>query len=185
MGVLADHQIRAYVAQYRMIEPFVPELVRTGVVSFGTGSYGYDFRLAREFVRLAPHVGWDPKRPFRGDRETFAEDAFWIAPGEVILARSLEYFRIPRDILAVVFGKSTYARCGLVVNVTPLEPEWEGYITVALINGGRYPIRVYAEEGIAQVIFLRADAICQTSYADRKGKYQQQRQITLPTVHGA
>ncbi len=180
MGLLSDRQIRAWVEQYRMIEPFEPTLVRSGVVSYGTAGYGYDLRLAPEFHRYVPTDGWDPKRPFAGSVETVTADRFWVPPGETVLARSLEYFRIPRHVLGLVVGKSTYARCGLIVNVTPLEPEWEGHVTMALVNGGRFPVCVYAHEGIAQVIFLVADEVCETSYADRRGKYQAQTGVTPP-----
>ena len=182
MTVLADHEIRAYVHQYRMIEPFQPELVRRGRISYGVSSYGYDLRLANEFHRVIETEVLDPKRPETFRLERFRARAFVLEPGETVLARSLEYFRIPRRILVLVQGKSTYARCGLVVNVTPLEPEWEGYITMALANCGRSPLRVHAEEGIAQAIFLRADRLCRTSYRDRGGKYQGQERVEPPRV---
>lgn len=182
MSVLADHQIRSLVARYQMIEPFEPSLVSKGVISYGTSGYGYDLRLSRDFTRVIGDGVLDPKQRDSWNVETFQSDTVVIEPGETLLARSFEYFRIPRHILALVWGKSTYARCGIIVNVTPLEPEWEGYITMALVNGGRHPVRLYAGEGIAQVVFMRADDLCRTSYADRKGKYQAQKSIELPKV---
>ncbi len=165
-----------------MIEPFEPGMVREGVISFGTAGYGYDLRLSREFQRIRGGEPLDPKERARWKVESFEADSVVIEPGETLLARSYEYFRIPRHLLALVWGKSTYARCGIIVNVTPLEPEWEGYITMAIVNGGRFPVRLYANEGIAQVVFIRADDICRISYADRGGKYQAQKGIELPKV---
>lgn len=182
MGVLADHQIRALVAQFRMIEPFAPELVHQGVLSFGTAGYGYDLRLAGEFQRLDGEGPLDPKDPSSFTPELFQASSCIIEPGETVLGRSLEYFRIPRNILAFVWGKSTYARAGLLVNVTPLEPQWEGFITMALANIGRRPVKIYAKEGIAQVVFVTASHVCRTSYADRKGKYQSQTRVVPPLL---
>ncbi len=182
MGVLPDHLIRQYVELYSMIEPFEPETVRNGKISYGTSSYGYDLRLANEFTRIRTEGEWDPKNPANLEREHITADIFVIQPGETILARSYEYFRIPRHVLGLVYGKSTYARCGVLVNVTPLEPEWEGYITMAIANCSKYLVRLYAYEGIAQVVFITGEDMCKISYADRKGKYQGQKGIVLPHV---
>jgi len=179
-----DHWIARMAHEHAMIEPFEPAQVRQGVVSYGLSSYGYDLRVADEFRALAapPRASLDPKAfdpawltDFRGPRCAIPANGY-------VLARSLEYFRIPRDIVALVFGKSTYARCGVIVNVTPLEPEWEGFITMSIANTAPVPVVLHANEGIAQVIFLRADELCEVSYADRKGKYQAQQQITMPKV---
>jgi dCTP deaminase len=184
MPVLPDHWIRTQSRQNRLIEPFAAGRPRPGKISFGASSYGYDFRLAREF--RIPEVETssilDPKSL---EELTFREHTgrdCVIPAGSFVLGRSLEYFRIPRDTLAICQGKSTYARCGLIVNVTPLEPEWEGFITISLVNGGPAPVRVHAGEGIGQVVFLRAESVCGVSYADRKGKYQAQREIRLARV---
>jgi dCTP deaminase len=169
---------------HKMIVPFVPNRTRKGRISFGVSSYGYDFRLANEF-RIPDLSGCRHLDPKRMDSIRFAEHQgrqCLIPPGSFVLGRSLEYFRIPRDVLVICQGKSTYARCGLVVNVTPLEPEWEGFITISLINGSSIPLRVYAEEGIGQAIFLAASAACSLSYADRKGKYQAQKNIQVSRV---
>jgi dCTP deaminase len=171
-------------ARKGMIEPFGETQKRSGVISYGVGSYGYDMRLGREF-RIFDNNGAafiDPKNTdpacFRG----FSGDVCIIPPNSFALGSSLEYFRIPRDVLAVCFGKSTYARCGLVVNVTPLEPEWEGHVTISISNTTPLPARVYAGEGIAQVVFLRAEEPCDTSYRDKAGKYQAQKGITLSKI---
>jgi dCTP deaminase len=162
-----------------MIEPFNETLKKEGVISSGVGSYGYDMRLSGEFrIFLAAEGVVDPKEADRGHFVDFKGDVCVIPPNSYALGRSLEYFRLPRDVLAVCFGKSTYARCGVVVNVTPLEPEWEGFVTISISNTAPLPARVYANEGIAQVIFLGAVEVCETSYADRAGKYQAQKDIT-------
>lgn len=184
MGVLPDHWIERMAETRGMIEPFDRGRRHAGRISAGVSSYGYDFRLSDEFKvpKLESVKELDPKRmdsiPFadtKGRHRTIAANSF-------ILGRSLEYFRIPRDVLALCFGKSTYARAGLIVNVTPLEPDWEGYITVALVNTAPVALRVYAGEGIGQVIFVRAEADCRMSYGDRKGKYQAQKQIEVSRV---
>jgi len=167
-----------------MIEPFEAAQVRQGVISFGVSSYGYDLRLSEEFRLFMPPVGavLDPKQ---FDARWFVEqktDRCVVPANSYVLARSLEYFRIPREVVAICFGKSTYARCGVVVNVTPLEPEWEGHITMAISNTAPVPVVLYAGEGIAQVIFLRGEPVCDVSYADKKGKYQAQKTITPPRV---
>ena len=184
MAVLPDHWIRAAARRNRMIEPFARGRPRVGAISYGTSSYGYDFRLASEFKVPQAHgpAVFDPKSVkelvFRDHRGRFCV----ISPNSFVLGRSLEYFRIPRDVLALCQGKSTYARCGVIVNVTPLEPGWEGFITVSLVNASPFPVRVYAREGVGQIVFLRAESECEVSYADRKGKYQGQKGIRLARV---
>ena len=172
-----------------MIEPFADRMLKKakGQISFGLGSYGYDMRLADEFKLLeaaAPSGGvidpgvLDPKdcdpACFRHIKDTNC----LIPPGSFVLGRSLEYFRLPRDIIVLSTGKSTYARCGVVVNVTPLEPEWEGFVTISISNTGPLPVRIHAGEGISQLVFLGAEEACQVSYADKAGKYQAQKEIT-------
>jgi len=169
--------------EQRMIEPFSEDLIKTGI-SFGTTSYGYDMRISNEFRLLkldAPGM-IDPKNL---DPELFQEvirDVLELQPHSIAIGRSVEYFRIPRQILTISFGKSTYARCGLLVNVTPFEPEWEGFVTISILNASPLPVRVYANEGIAQVVFLEAGTVCETSYRDRKGKYQAQQGIVYSKV---
>lgn len=168
-----------------MIEPFAEGEKRPGVISYGLSSYGYDFRVAGEFRLYAPRPGalLDPKDAARAPFEEIRTDTFVeIPPHGIAVARSVEYFRIPRNVVTVTFGKSTYARMGLVVNITPFEPEWEGYVTLEMSNTAPLPARVYANEGIAQVLFLESDEVCATSYADRQGKYQGQKAITAPKV---
>jgi dCTP deaminase len=188
MSAQPDHWIVRMAAERRMIVPFESSQVRRAVISFGVSSYGYDLRLADEFRVFSPPPALgagarlDPKQ---FDPSWFVErraPQCEIPANSYVLARSLEYFRIPREVIAVCFGKSTYARCGVVVNVTPLEPEWEGYITMAISNTAPVPTILYANEGIAQVIFLRGDQLCDVSYADKKGKYQAQAHITPPKV---
>ena len=184
MTVLPDHWIKSMALTNGLIDPFADNRVRKGKISFGASCYGYDMRLAREF-KVPDFNGLsciDPKRIGLIHFKEFKGQSCLIAPNSFVLARSLEYFRIPRDVLALCQGKSTYARSGLIVNVTPLEPEWEGFITISLVNAGPLPLKVYAEEGIAQVVFLRADTPCRRSYADRKGKYQAQKEIRTSIV---
>lgn len=184
MSILADHEIRALAQSQGMIEPFVDRQARLGVISYGLSSYGYDARVAREF-RIFTNVDnavVDPKE-FRDDsfvtRET---DACTIPPNSFALARTVEYFRIPEDVLVICVGKSTYARCGIIVNVTPLEPGWEGHVTLEFSNTTPLPARIYAEEGACQFLFLRGSSRCEVSYADRAGKYQGQTGVTLPRL---
>jgi len=168
-----------------MIEPFSMEQVRKGVISFGVSSYGYDMRISDEFkLPDLSQVGRiiDPKNFDVGSFHDFRGEVCDIPPGSYAICRSLEYLRIPRETLALCFGKSTYARSGVIVNVTPLEPEWDGFVTISVSNTSPFTVRLYAGEGIAQVVFLQTDEICQTSYADRKGKYQSQKGIVLPKV---
>jgi dCTP deaminase len=170
--------------EHRMIEPFVDGQIREGVISYGLSSYGYDIRVTDEFkIFTNVHSAVvDPKHFNPNSFVDFKGDMCVIPPNSFVLARTVEYFRIPRNVITVCLGKSTYARCGLIVNVTPFEPEWEGYVTLEISNTTPLPARVYAWEGIAQVIFLQADEVCETSYADRKGKYQGQQQIVLPRI---
>jgi len=166
-----------------MITPFEPSGVRKGSISFGVGSYGYDMRVSNEFKIFQPTDRTiDPKSPSSLNFIDFKGNICIIPPNSFVLGRSLEYFKIPRDVLAICFGKSTYARCGVIVNVTPLEPEWEGYVTISISNTAPVPAQIYSKEGIAQVIFLEADELCETSYKDKSGKYQAQSGITLPKL---
>ena len=184
MPVMPDTWIRDMAVNKGMIEPFTDRLARDGVISYGVSSYGYDARVSDEFKIFTnlDSVVVDPKQfSDRGfvDRKT---DICVIPPNSFALARTVEYFRIPRDVLVICLGKSTYARCGIIVNVTPLEPEWEGHVTLEFSNTTPMPARIYANEGAAQFIFLKADSVCETSYADRKGKYQGQKGVTLPRL---
>jgi dCTP deaminase len=183
MAVQSDSWIRKMAREQRMIEPFSEALVRQGV-SFGTTSYGYDMRVSDQFriLRRGASGILDVKNLAEDLFEEVQADELDLAPHSLAVGRSVEYFRIPRDVLAVCFGKSTYARCGLVVNVTPFEPEWEGFVTMSLVNNSPLSVRVYANEGIAQVVFLRAAAVCDVSYKDRKGKYQAQSGIVFSRV---
>ncbi len=163
-----------------MIEPFADRmLVKTGI-SFGLGSYGYDMRLSEDFKLLKPGNGavLDPKNCDAAYFEAIKGPSCVIPSGSFVLGRSLEYFRLPRDIIVLSTGKSTYARCGVIVNVTPLEPEWQGYVTICVANTGPLPVKIYAGEGISQLVFLGASEACQVSYADKAGKYQAQKEIT-------
>ena len=184
MGLKPDHWIKKMALEHRMIEPFVESQVRNGVISFGVSSYGYDIRVADEykiFTNVFSAIV-DPKHFDPQSMVDFKGDVCVIPPNSFALARTVEYFRIPRKVLTVCLGKSTYARCGLIVNVTPFEPEWEGFVTLEISNTTPLPAKIYANEGIAQVIFFEADEVCATSYKDRKGRYQAQRGITLPKV---
>jgi dCTP deaminase len=164
-----------------MIEPFSDKQVREGVISFGLSSYGYDMRIADEFkIFTGKHnTIVDPKALDPKSFVDFKGDVCVIPPNSFVLGRSAEYFRIPRETIAICLGKSTYARCGIIINVTPLEPEWEGYVTIEISNTAPVHIKIYANEGIAQVLFLEASEVCETSYADKAGKYQAQKKITL------
>ncbi|HEB78148.1 MAG TPA: dCTP deaminase [Methylothermaceae bacterium] len=186
MAIKSDQWIRRMARQYGLIEPFesnqISELDGERVISFGTSSYGYDVRCADEFKVFTNlnSVIVDPKN---FDADSFVDvksDVCIIPPNSFALARTVEYFRIPRDILTICMGKSTYARCGIIVNVTPLEPEWEGHVTLEFSNTTPLPAKIYAHEGVAQVLFLGADEVCETSYRDRGGKYQGQKGVTLP-----
>lgn len=179
MSIQPDHWIRRMALEQGMIDPFVPEQVREGVISYGLSSYGYDLRLANEFK--VPGPSKEPLDPKAIDGGAFADlkaDAIDVAPGTFVLGRTMEYLRIPPDVLTLCTGKSSYARCGIMVNVTPFEPGWEGYATLCVINIGPRPVRLYAGEGIAQAIFFRGDEPCERTYADRAGKYQAARGVT-------
>jgi dCTP deaminase len=170
--------------EHAMIEPFADDQVRDGVISYGVSSYGYDMRVAREFKIFTNALSAivDPKA---FDPKSFVEfegDVCVIPPNSFALARSVEYFRIPRDVITICVGKSTYARCGIITNVTPFEPEWEGYVTLEISNTTPLPARIYANEGIAQVLFLGGEEPPEKSYADKKGKYQKQIGVTLPRL---
>ena len=184
MSIKADNWIRRMATEHRMIEPFVDSQVRDGVISYGLSSYGYDIRVTNEFkIFTNVHsVVVDPKNFNPNSFVDYVGDICVIPPNSFVLAQTVEYFRIPRDVLTVCLGKSTYARCGLIVNVTPFEPEWEGYVTLEISNTTPLPARVYANEGIAQVLFFQSDEVCDISYADRKGKYQKQQRIELPRI---
>lgn len=178
-----DIWIREMAAQ-GMIEPFGNTQKREGVISFGTSSYGYDMRIGDEF-KIFTNVNSTVVDPKNFDLKNFVDfkgSVCIIPPNSFVLARSLEYFRIPRDVIVICLGKSTYARCGLVVNVTPLEPEWEGHVTIEISNTTPLPAKIYADEGIAQLLFIQAAELCETSYKDKAGKYQAQQGITLPRM---
>jgi dCTP deaminase len=182
--ILVDWEIREYAKQYGMIEPFEDRLVRQDVISYGLSSMGYDIRVADEF-KIFTNINTTIVDPKRFDPRSFVDvkgDACIIPPNSFALGRSLEYFRVPRKVLGLCIGKSTYARCGIVVNMTPLESEWEGHLTIEISNTTPLPAKIYSNEGIAQVIFLESEQECEISYADRGGKYQFQRGITIPRV---
>jgi dCTP deaminase len=184
MGVKSDRWIRRMALEHRMIEPFVDRQVRDGVISYGLSSYGYDMRVADEF-RIFTNVNSTIVDPKQFDARSFVEfkgPVCIIPPNSFALGRSVEYFRIPRNVLTVCVGKSTYARCGIIVNVTPFEPEWEGYVTLEISNTTPLPARIYANEGLCQVIFFEADELCEVSYRDKQGKYQGQQGIVLPRI---
>jgi len=184
MGIKPDHWIRKMALEKGMIEPFVDHQVRDGVISYGVSSYGYDIRVANEFKIFTNVFSAvvDPKEFNRNSMVDFVGDICVIPPNSFALARSVEYFRIPRNILTLCVGKSTYARCGIITNVTPFEPEWEGFVTLEISNTTPLPARIYAHEGIAQVVFFEGDEVCEVSYADKKGKYQKQESIVLPKI---
>ena len=184
MGLKPDHWIRRMALEQKMIDPFVDSQVRNGVISYGVSSYGYDIRVADEFMiftnvhsAIVDPKHFDPKSMFE-----FKGEVCIIPPNSFALARTVEYFRIPRKVLTVCLGKSTYARCGIIVNVTPFEPEWEGFVTLEISNTTPLPAKIYANEGLAQVLFFEADEECEISYADKKGKYQKQKSIVLPKL---
>jgi len=184
MPIKSDRWIRQMAREQRMIEPFVESQVRDGVISYGLSSYGYDVRVADEY-KIFTNVYTAVVDPKQFDPRSFVEykgGVLVIPPNSFALARSVEYFRIPRNVLTICMGKSTYARCGIIVNVTPFEPEWEGFVTLEISNTSPLPARVYSGEGICQVIFLEADEVCEVSYKDKKGKYQAQQGIVLPRI---
>jgi dCTP deaminase len=188
MTIKSDRWIRRMAQEQGMIAPFEPDLVRSvdggRVVSFGTSSYGYDIRCSDEF-KIFTNINSTIVDPKAFDEKSFVDfkgAVCVIPPNSFALARTVEYFRIPRSVLTICLGKSTYARCGIIVNVTPLEPEWEGHVTLEFSNTTPLPAKIYANEGVAQVIFIESDEVCETSYRDRGGKYQGQRGVTLPRI---
>jgi dCTP deaminase len=184
MGIKADAWIRKMALEHKMVDPFVGAQVQAGVISYGLSSYGYDIRVADEF-KIFTNINSTIVDPKKFDPKSFVDhkgDVCLIPPNSFALARSVEYFRIPRNIITVCLGKSSYARCGIIVNVTPFEPEWEGFATLEISNTTPLPATIYANEGIAQVIFFEPDDVCQVSYADKRGKYQRQEGITLPRI---
>jgi dCTP deaminase len=188
MAVKSDRWIRRMAAEYKMIEPFEPGQVKEvdgrKVVSYGTSSYGYDVRCADEF-KLFTNIYSAIVDPKKFDAKSFVDikaDHVIIPPNSFALARTVEYFRIPRNVMTICLGKSTYARCGIIVNVTPFEPEWEGYVTLEFSNTTPMPAKIYANEGVAQVLFFEADEVCEVSYKDRGGKYQGQQGVTPPKL---
>jgi dCTP deaminase len=184
MGLKPDHWIRKMAHEQKMIEPFIENQVREGVISYGVSSYGYDVRVANEF-KIFTNVfsaTVDPKNFDVKSMVDFVGDVCVVPPNSFALARTIEYFRIPRKVLTICLGKSTYARCGIIVNVTPFEPEWEGFVTLEISNTTPLPAKIYANEGLAQVLFFEADEACDVSYADKKGKYQKQQSIVLPKL---
>jgi len=184
--IKADRWIRRMATSHGMIEPFAAEQVRTvegqRIVSYGTSSYGYDVRCANEF-KIFTNINSTIVDPKQFDRQNFVDltaDVCIVPPNSFALARTVEYLRIPRNVMVVCLGKSTYARCGIIVNVTPLEPEWEGHVTLEFSNTTPLPAKIYANEGVAQLLFFESDEVCATSYRDRGGKYQGQTGVTLP-----
>jgi dCTP deaminase len=184
MAVKSDRWIRRMAREHGMIEPFSEKQVREGVISYGLSSYGYDVRIADEF-KIFTNINHTIVDPKDFDPRSFVDlrgEQCIIPPNSFALARTVERFKVPRDVIVVTVGKSTYARCGIIVNVTPLEPEWEGIVTLEVSNTTPLPARIYAGEGIAQMLFFESDEPCETSYADKKGKYQAQEGLTLPRL---
>ncbi len=184
MPIKSDRWIRKMAKEHKMIEPFSNKQVRKNKISYGLSSYGYDIRVSNEFY-IFTNVNSDIVDPKNFNKNMLKEvnaKSILIPPNSFALARTVEYFRIPRNVLTICLGKSTYARCGIIVNVTPFEPEWEGHATLEISNTTPLPAKVYANEGIAQILFLEADEECQISYKDKKGKYQKQTKITLPRL---
>lgn len=184
MSIRPDRWITQMAREQGMIEPYESSQVRDGVISYGVSSYGYDIRVADEFkIFTNVHSAIvDPKSFDPRSMVDFKGEVCVIPPNSFALARTVEYFRIPRSVLTICVGKSTYARCGIIVNVTPFEPEWEGYVTLEISNTTPLPAKIYANEGIAQVLFFESDSECDVSYADKKGKYQKQQSIVLPKL---
>jgi dCTP deaminase len=184
MAIMPDSWIRDMAQQRGMIEPFVEKQTAEGVISYGLSSYGYDARVSDEF-KIFTNVDNAIVDPKNFAEQSFVDrkvDVCVIPPNSFALARTVEYFRVPRDVLVICLGKSTYARCGLIVNVTPLEPEWEGFVTLEISNTTPLPAKVYANEGLCQFLFLKGEGPCEVSYADRKGKYMKQTGVTLPKL---
>jgi dCTP deaminase len=184
MSIKSDRWIKKMALEHGMIDPFEERQVREGVVSFGVSSYGYDIRVADEF-KIFTNINTTVIDPKNFDPRSFVDlkaDICIVPPNSFALARTVEYFRIPRNVLTICLGKSTYARCGIIVNVTPFEPEWEGTATLEISNTTPLPARIYANEGIAQVLFFESDEPCEVSYGDKQGKYLKQRDVTLPRI---
>jgi dCTP deaminase len=184
MPIKSDKWIKRMAKEHQMIVPFSERQTKKGIISYGLSSYGYDIRVADEF-KVFTNVNTTIVDPKQFDQRSLIDvkgKFCIIPPNSFVLARTVEYFKIPRNILTICLGKSTYARCGIIVNVTPFEPEWEGYATLEISNTTPLPAKIYANEGIAQIIFLEADEICEVSYKDKKGKYQAQKRITLPKL---
>jgi dCTP deaminase len=184
MTIKPDSWIRRMARDHKMIEPFVDTQVRGSAISYGVSSYGYDIRVADEF-KIFTNINNTVIDPKNFDPRSFVDvktDVCIVPPNSFALAHTIEYFRIPRDVLTICLGKSTYARCGIIVNVTPFEPEWEGTVTLEISNTTPLPAKIYANEGTAQVLFFQSDEPCEMSYADKKGKYQAQRGVTLPKI---
>jgi len=184
MSIRPDHWIRRMCREHGMIEPYEEKQVRQGVISYGVSSYGYDIRVADEFKIFTNVMSTvvDPKNIDPASMVDFKGDVCIVPPNSFALARTVEYFRIPRNVLTITMGKSTYARCGIITNVTPFEPEWEGHVTLEISNTTPLPAKIYANEGIAQVVFFEATEVCEVSYKDKAGKYQKQLGITLPRL---
>ena len=184
VGLKPDHWIRRMAVEHKMIEPFSEGRAREGRISYGVSSYGYDIRVADEYKIFTNVFGAtvDPKHFDPKSMVDYTGEVCVIPPNSFALARTVEYFRIPRQVLTICLGKSTYARCGIIVNVTPFEPEWEGFVTLEISNTTPLPAKIYSNEGIAQVLFFEADEVCDVSYADKKGKYQKQQTIVLPKL---
>ena len=184
MAIKSDRWIREMAQTQQMIDPFCEKQMREGVISYGLSSYGYDLRVADEF-KIFTNVNSTIVDPKHFDERSFVTvnaDVAIVPPNSFALARSVEYFKIPRDVLTICVGKSTYARCGIIVNVTPFEPEWEGFVTLEISNTTPLPAKIYANEGLCQILFFQSDEVCETSYKDRKGKYQSQKGIVLPKL---
>ena len=184
MSIKSDRWIKRMAREHQMIVPFEDRQVREGVISYGLSSYGYDIRVANEF-KIFTNVNSTIVDPKNFDEQSFVDfkgHVCIVPPNSFALARSVEYFKIPRNVLTICLGKSSYARCGIILNVTPFEPEWEGFATLEISNTTPLPAKIYANEGIAQVVFFESDEVCEVSYADKKGKYQAQRDITLPKI---
>jgi len=182
--IKSDRWIRRMAQEHDMINPYSEKQVSQGVISYGVSSYGYDLRVADEF-KIFTNVNSTIVDPKQFDERSFVTvnaDVAIIPPNSFALARSVEYFKIPRDVLTICVGKSTYARCGIIVNVTPFEPEWEGFVTLEISNTTPLPAKIYANEGLCQILFFQSDEVCETSYKDRKGKYQAQKGIVLPKL---
>jgi dCTP deaminase len=184
MGIKADKWIREKALQCKMIEPFEEKQVRKGVVSYGLSSYGYDIRVAREF-KIFTNINNTVIDPKNFDPQSFVtveSDICIVPPNSFALARTMEYFRIPNNVITICLGKSTYARCGIIINVTPFEPGWEGHVTLEISNTTPLPAKIYANEGIAQVLFFEGDEPCEVTYKDKSGKYMNQTGVTLPRM---